>query len=64
MTKSKKVKTKPAGETVVIHGSHSTRTEYPDGRVEFDIHWDKLERDVAAALGAKTPTKRRTKVKE
>lgn len=34
----------------VIRGSHSTRTEYPDGRVEFVTHWDELVRDVNAAL--------------
>lgn len=36
----------------VIRGSHSTRTEYEDGRVEFVTHWDELERDVKAALAA------------
>lgn len=34
----------------VIRGSHSTRTEYQDGRVEFVTHWDELERDVRAAI--------------
>ena len=37
-------------EPVVIRGSHSTRTEYPDGRVEFVTHWDELVNDVNAAL--------------
>lgn len=37
-------------EPKVIRGSHSTRTEYPDGRVEFVTHWDELVRDVNAAL--------------
>ena len=44
----KKVSTEP----VVIRGSHSTRTEYPDGRVEFETHWDELKRDVEKALAS------------
>jgi hypothetical protein len=43
-------KTKKSAEPVVIRGSHSTRTEYPDGRVEFETHWDELKRDVEEAL--------------
>lgn len=39
-------------EPKVIRGSHSTRTEYPDGRVEFVTHWDELVRDVDAALSS------------
>lgn len=35
---------------VIIRGSHSTRTEYPDGTVEFETHWDELVRDVRDAL--------------
>lgn len=34
----------------VIQGSHSTRTEYEDGRVEFVSDWDALQRDVKEAL--------------
>ena len=41
-----------SGEPKVIRGSHSTRTEYPDGRVEFVTHWDELVRDVQAALAS------------
>lgn len=41
-----------SAEPKVIRGSHSTRTEYPDGRVEFETHWDELERDVKAALAS------------
>lgn len=41
---------KKTTEPVVIVGSHSVRTEYPDGRVEFESDWDKLKADVAAAL--------------
>lgn len=43
-------KKKVAGEPKVIVGSHSTRTEYPDGRVEFETDFDKLRMDVLAAL--------------
>ncbi len=42
--------TAAVGEVKVIRGSHSTRTEYPDGRVEFETHWEELKRDVAEAL--------------
>lgn len=48
MARTKKATTEP----VVIRGSHSTRTEYPDGRVEFETHWDELVRDVQAALAS------------
>ena len=48
MARTKKAATEP----VVIRGSHSTRTEYPDGRVEFETHWDELVRDVQAALAS------------
>lgn len=55
-------------EPVVTRGSHSTRTEYPDGRVEFETHWDELVRDVAAVLSVvpatKPAKKKATKVKE
>jgi hypothetical protein len=44
---TKKTKSK---EPVVIRGSHSTRIEHPDGRVEFETHWDELKRDVDEAL--------------
>lgn len=37
-------------EPTVTRGSHSTRTEYPDGRIEFVTHWDELVRDVRAAI--------------
>ena len=36
----------------VIRGSHSTRTEYEDGRVDFVTHWDELERDVREAISS------------
>ena len=34
----------------VIVGSHSVRTEYSDGRVEFESDWDQLKADVEQAL--------------
>ena len=34
----------------VIEGSHSTRTEYEDGSVDFTIYWDQLAKDVSAAI--------------
>ena len=37
-------------ETKVIRGSHSIRTEYPDGRVEFETIWEELVNDVNQAL--------------
>ena len=57
-----KAKTKST-EPVVIRGSHSTRTEYPDGRVEFETHWDELKRDVEQALAEYQLTKPATDVK-
>jgi hypothetical protein len=41
---------KTKNEPKVIVGSHSVRTEYPDGRVEFESDWDKLKADVESAL--------------
>jgi hypothetical protein len=34
----------------VIVGSHSTRTEYEDGRVDFVWDWEALQRDVKEAI--------------
>lgn len=36
----------------VTVGSHSTRTEYEDGRVEFVTDWEALQRDVRDAIAA------------
>jgi len=36
----------------VTVGSHSTRTEYEDGRVEFVTDWDALQRDVREAIAS------------
>lgn len=41
---------KQTGEPKVIRGSHSIRTEYPDGRVEFETIWEELVNDVNQAL--------------
>ena len=30
-------------------GNHSTRIEYPDGKINFQIDWDKLEEEVRKA---------------
>lgn len=55
MARAKKTTNTDNGEPVIIRGSHSTRTEYPDGRVEFVTHWDELVRDVQAALASVSP---------
>lgn len=62
-------KAKKSTEPVIIRGSHSTRIEHPDGRVEFETHWDELKRDVEEALAefvktfkeAETPKKTKKK---
>ena len=36
----------------VIQGSHSTRTEYEDGRVEFVTDWEALKRDVRDVIAS------------
>jgi len=48
-TETKKKKSKETWPKVIV-GSHSTRTEHEDGRVEFVTHWDELTRDVQNAL--------------
>lgn len=35
-------------------GSHSTRYEYENGRVEFESDWEALQRDVREALASVT----------
>jgi hypothetical protein len=61
-------KKETAVEPTVIRGSHSTRIEHLDGRIEFETHWDELVRDVQAALDSVTETKpkatRKKKIKE
>ena len=60
--KTKKVE----GEPVVTVGSHSVRTQYPDGRVEFVVDDEKLRADVmeALALVAVTPAEKPKKPKK
>ena len=36
----------------VTVGSHSTRTEYEDGRVDFVTDWEALQRDVREAIAS------------
>jgi hypothetical protein len=49
--KKKEVAVNPVStEPVVIQGSHSIRTEHPDGRIEFVIDYDKLLNDVRETL--------------
>lgn len=49
---TKKSKSKSTVDTwpKVTIGSHSTRTEYEDGSVEFVTDWEALKRDVSQAL--------------
>ena len=35
---------------IVIQGDHSTRTENPDGSVEFEINWGALELHIKEVL--------------
>jgi hypothetical protein len=44
--KSKKV----IGEPIVTVGSHSTRTQYANGKVEFVVDDEKLRMDVLSVL--------------
>jgi hypothetical protein len=50
MKTSKKPSKHQATQPKIIQGSHSVRTEHPDGRVEFVTTWDKLLADVRAAI--------------
>jgi len=50
MKTSKKPSKHQATQPKIIQGSHSVRTEHPDGRVEFVTIWDKLLADVRAAI--------------
>jgi len=34
----------------ITHGSHSTRIEHEDGRIDFHTDWEALQRDVRAAI--------------
>lgn len=53
--KSKSKTTKKENQTLetwpkIIQGSHSTRTEYEDGKIDFVVDWELLKRDVQNAL--------------
>jgi hypothetical protein len=48
--KKETVKEKDVKWPKIIQGSHSTRTENEDGRVEFVTDWDALQKDVHNAL--------------
>ena len=51
----------------VTVGSHSTRTEYEHGRVEFVTDWEALQRDVREAIASvegKTEEKPKTRKKK
>lgn len=50
MATKKTKKAEVPNEPVVTLGSHSVRTQYPDGRVEFVVDDVKLRADVMEAL--------------
>lgn len=50
MATKKSKKLEVAGDPIVTVGSHSVRTQYPDGRVEFVVDDNKLRADVMEAL--------------
>jgi hypothetical protein len=51
---TRKTKSKLGEDTIewpkITTGSHSTRYEYEDGRVEFNSDWELLSRDVREAI--------------
>lgn len=49
MPKKKETKLKEEWPKITV-GSHSTRIEHKDGRVDFTTDWDALKRDVHNAL--------------
>lgn len=59
VTRKKKAETWPK----VTVGSHSTRTEYEDGRVDFVWDWEALQRDVREAIASIEITQGDTNVK-
>lgn len=50
MATKKTKKLEVASKPVVTVGSHSVRTQYPDGRVDFVVDDEKLRDDVMVAL--------------
>ncbi len=59
----KKKKPKEVWPKVII-GSHSTRTEYEDGRVDFVTDWDALQRDVREAISNYEASQKKLKSKK
>jgi len=52
----------PTTWPIVTVGSHSTRYEYEDGRVELVTDWDALKRDVREAIaGIENKTEEKSK---
>lgn len=51
MARKKKEDTIETWPKVTV-GSHSTRTEYEDGRVDFTWDWEALQRDVREAIAS------------
>jgi hypothetical protein len=49
MARKKKVENETS-EPIVLQGNHSTRTEHPDGSIEFEINWDALESHIKEVL--------------
>lgn len=50
MATKKSKKSEVAGEPIITVGSHSVRTQYPDGKVDFVVDDVKLRADVMEAL--------------
>ena len=66
MATKKSKKSDVVNDLIVTVGSHSVRTQYPDGRVEFVVDDDKLRADVmeALAMAATTPAEKPKKTKK
>lgn len=58
-----KSKKKKAEWPKVTVGSHSTRTEYEDGRVDFVTDWEALQKDVREAIAAYEAENGKAKIK-
>jgi hypothetical protein len=63
MATKKTKKSEVAGEPVVTVGSHSVRTRYPDGRVDFVVDDEKLRADVMEALAMFATVEKKPAVK-
>lgn len=63
MATKKTKKSEVAGEPIVVVGSHSVRTQYPDGRVDFVVDDEKLRADVLAALAEFSASEKKPAVK-